>query len=124
MSEVRSPMRLDEFLGRLEGVRGRMALCPAHADKNPSLSVHEGDQGILVRCFAGCTIEEICAALNLSVSDLFYNAGESQFRDPYRAKSRAKPWRQSAGELQDEALGLWLRGTDLLAAAHGMDTSE
>jgi hypothetical protein len=31
-----------------------MCLCPAHADATPSLSVRQGQRGILVHCFAGC----------------------------------------------------------------------
>lgn len=51
---------------------GYSACCPAHADENPSLSVREGCDGkILIKCFAGCPIDAICASLNLEVSDLF-----------------------------------------------------
>ena len=59
-----------DWLDRLQGVRkagsGHKALCPAHDDKNPSLSVTEGDGGkVLVRCHAasGCTFEAIRDAL-------------------------------------------------------------
>ena len=57
-----------DWLDRLQGVRkaksGYKALCPAHDDKNPSLSVTEGDGGnVLVNCFAGCTFEAIRDAL-------------------------------------------------------------
>lgn len=46
--------------------------CPAHKDRSPSLSVSEGADGrALVHCFAGCTVGEICSALNLTVRDLF-----------------------------------------------------
>ncbi len=68
-------MRVDELVARLQGVKktgaGYMALCPAHADKNPSLSVGEGDDGrVLVRCFAGCSTEAVCASLGLTLKDL------------------------------------------------------
>jgi hypothetical protein len=34
---------------------GWMARCPAHEDRNPSLSVHDADEGkVLVCCHAGC----------------------------------------------------------------------
>ena len=43
---------------------GYKALCPAHDDKNPSLSIAEGDGGrVIVNCFAGCTFESIRDAL-------------------------------------------------------------
>lgn len=49
-----------------------IASCPAHDDRSPSLSIREADDGkVLVQCFAGCTVEEICAALGIEVSDLF-----------------------------------------------------
>lgn len=71
-------MTIEEFLGRLEGVKrmgsGYVALCPAHDDNNPSLGVQEGDKGILIQCHsAGCSNEAICAALEIKVADLFYD---------------------------------------------------
>src|SRR6266581_4076355 len=70
-------MRIDEFVARLNGARPSgpgqwAALCPAHDDRNPSLSVSTGDDGrVLLRCFAGCSAEQIVAALGLEMSDLF-----------------------------------------------------
>jgi hypothetical protein len=67
--------QLDAVLGRLKGVRrngnGWTALCPAHADKSPSLSVRNESARVLLHCFAGCTIEAICEALSIRLSDLF-----------------------------------------------------
>ena len=49
-----------------------MAQCPAHEDRGPSLSIKETDNGmILLHCFAGCDVGQICAAVNLEISDLF-----------------------------------------------------
>ena len=64
------------FLDRLEAVRksgkGHLARCPAHADKSPSLSIGEGDDGrILVHCHAGCSADAVVAAMGLSMTDLF-----------------------------------------------------
>jgi len=69
-------MNLETILDRLHGVRksgaARTALCPAHPDKKASLSISEGKDGrILLKCFAGCTVEAICEALGLTSSDLF-----------------------------------------------------
>jgi hypothetical protein len=36
-----------------------MCCCPAHADTTPSLSIRQGDRGILVTCFAGCDREAV-----------------------------------------------------------------
>ncbi len=42
------------------------ALCPAHNDKNPSLSVTLTDQKIFLQCHAGCSFKTIVRALNLN----------------------------------------------------------
>jgi hypothetical protein len=69
---------LEELLGRLERVRrsgtGAMACCPAHEDRNPSLSVARGDDRILVHCHAGCTTEQVLLALGLTWADLYEHA--------------------------------------------------
>ena len=68
---------VDRVLERLEGVSREgdgsyAALCPAHRDGEPSLSVSEGDDcRVLLKCFAGCTVQEITGALGLEMSDLF-----------------------------------------------------
>jgi hypothetical protein len=52
--------------------KGWDARCPAHDDRDPSFHLGEGHDGrALVTCHAGCTTEQICAALGLTVSDLF-----------------------------------------------------
>ena len=50
--------------GLWHGDRG-MCLCPAHADKRPSLSVRVGDQSLLFKCFAGCSTINVLRELNL-----------------------------------------------------------
>ena len=68
-------MNAQAFLDRIRCVHrygdGWMALCPAHCDKSPSLSIHERNGKILLYCFAGCSVEAICAAVKIEVRDLF-----------------------------------------------------
>lgn len=46
--------------------------CPAHDDRNPSLSIHAGDDGrALVNCHAGCTVDAVCGSIGLRPADLF-----------------------------------------------------
>jgi hypothetical protein len=67
----------DKFLPRLDRVRERgkfqwTAICPAHEDKSPSLSIRVAEDGrLLLICFAGCSAAEIVAAVGLELSDLF-----------------------------------------------------
>lgn len=70
-------MSLENLLSRLDKVKrtgqGRyVARCPAHADKNPTLSIRELTDGrVLVHCFAGCSATEIVAAAGIDMSELF-----------------------------------------------------
>jgi hypothetical protein len=52
-------------------VRNGSALCPAHDDHNPSLSVNQGTEGVVLHCFAGCATPDVVAALKLTMADLF-----------------------------------------------------
>lgn len=45
--------------------------CPAHADRSPSLSIRELDDGrALVHCHAGCEVQEVLAAVGMTFADL------------------------------------------------------
>jgi 5S rRNA maturation endonuclease (ribonuclease M5) len=48
-----------------------MAQCPAHDDRNPSLSVVGANGKVLVKCHAGCRQDDVLAALDLTMADLF-----------------------------------------------------
>jgi putative DNA primase/helicase len=48
--------------GRWTG-NGGLCLCPAHDDRNPSLSVRPGQTRLLLHCFAGCAARDILDAL-------------------------------------------------------------
>lgn len=63
-------------LDRLDAVKPSgdqfVARCPAHDDRNPSLTVKEGQNGrALLNCHAGCPGEDIVKAIGLSMRDLF-----------------------------------------------------
>ena len=70
-------MSASALIERLHGVRntghGRwLARCPAHADRSPSLSVRELDDGrVLLHDFGGCDVESILGAVGLQFADLF-----------------------------------------------------
>src|SRR5680860_1196112 len=71
-----STATLGSILGKLNKVRrsgdGWMARCPAHEDRDPSLSISEGTDGaVLLHCHAGCTTEAVVAELGVTLEDLF-----------------------------------------------------
>lgn len=64
--------KTNDIIQPIGASKKHLARCPAHNDKNPSLSVAEGNDGrVLLKCFAGCTLTDICAGLGIKQSDLF-----------------------------------------------------
>lgn len=77
----------DKILSRLSGVRksgsGWLARCPAHEDRNASLSLKITPEGrLLAHCFAGCTFEEIRLALGLSGEHFFPSSRTTETGGP------------------------------------------
>lgn len=70
-------MDVDSLLSRLENVKRTgnsrwIARCPAHDDRRASLSIRDLEDGrILVHDFAGCSVNEVLAAIGLDMSALF-----------------------------------------------------
>jgi len=86
------------------------ACCPAHADKNPSLSVRETPEGaVLMYCFSGRQVSEVVNALGLEMSDLSLPRQASGY-EPKRT-----PCLLNAGQ----ALELLTNETNLLAVVTG-----
>lgn len=82
---------INNVLSRLGGVRecgdGWTALCPAHDDRHPSLSVKEAEDGkILIHCWAGCPTEAVVRAIGLEMQDLF----PAQSTSPRRRRNKAE----------------------------------
>jgi hypothetical protein len=77
MTVTTSQQPVKNVLARLRGVRqigsGKWkALCPAHDDHSPSLSIRETAEGkVLLCCWAGCPTTEVLVALGLHWRDLF-----------------------------------------------------
>lgn len=77
-------MTIGEVVSRLAKVKkngnGFIALCPAHDDESPSLSISEAPDGkILLKCFTGCSADAIVEAIGLEMKDLF-SEGSAYFR--------------------------------------------
>ncbi len=81
---------------------GYMCRCPAHDDRNPSLSIGIGDDGkVLIKCFAGCSLNEVCNSIGLRTSDLFPT--DSNTERPNRA--RPKSFTGQSFATADDAVG-------------------
>ena len=70
-------MRASEFVLLLDGVKNKgdhkyMACCPAHDDSDPSLSVTDHHDRILIKCWAGCDALSVVNSLGLTLGDLFH----------------------------------------------------
>ena len=66
---------------------GWLARCPAHDDRNASLSIAEGQDGrVLLKCHAGCTFEQITAAAGVKQADLFPPKAEQPTAKPQLIK--------------------------------------
>jgi len=77
--------RLNRF--RQVGQNRYVACCPAHDDKNPSLSITQISDKVLVHCFAGCKQRDVLQALtelglwNRKFQDLHPEPHERYSRD-------------------------------------------
>jgi hypothetical protein len=85
---------IDRVLERLKGVKAHNgyfeAPCPAHEDREPSLSISEGSDGrVLVKCFAGCDFEEIVSAIDLKAKDLFSDEDKRIGGRSYPSRNRS-----------------------------------
>ncbi len=86
-----------QLLARLDKVKangpGRwLACCPAHADRSPSLAIREAeDSTILIKCFTGCSTEDVVAAVGMSLADLFPRRETDSWRASRRPGERWVP---------------------------------
>lgn len=55
-----------------------MAICPNHNDKEASLSITDGEEKILMHCFAGCETSSILESIGLTEKDLFIEKKEKK----------------------------------------------
>lgn len=68
---------IENILQHLEKVQKKghnayVACCPAHDDRSPSLAIREVDgERVLIKCFAGCSVQDVLGAIGLKMEDLF-----------------------------------------------------
>jgi hypothetical protein len=94
-----------------------LALCPAHPDRHPSLSIWPGDRWVLLRCQShGCEVKDILSSVGLTMPDLSYTSREWQDPRALREEQRireAKELRESNMRIGEWILRLCDRGYTL-----------
>jgi hypothetical protein len=123
-------MTIPDILQRLENPKRRgsrwLATCPAHSDSSPSLSVSEGDKGVLLRCWAGCSLDAICCGLGIKPKDLFFDTLDTDWRTrKAAAAARAQRRHAEATAVRNEGrrLDALRRADDLVRSRRGLDIS-
>ena len=75
-------------------------ICPAHDDKEASLSISKLKAGKTgVHCHAGCSIDDVLRAAGLSIQDLFDDDGQKQSRNDQK-----KTWKDYVESRADKKL--------------------
>jgi len=100
-------MKAQEFIHLLKGVRPKgknqwMACCPAHDDHDPSLSVTEHQDRVLIKCWAGCDALSIVNSLGLTLGDLFHE--KHDYTPPHAFAQREIAQRKQAQSKQEQAV--------------------
>ena len=114
---------------------GWIARCPAHDDRKASLSIGHGDDGRwLIKCHAGCLLDNVLAAVNLTTRDLFPDAPSTLtsnrrrfglLEHPGHVGSRLTPGNAgNAGETAAErATGSGVEGFSIMVGLTGQTVS-
>lgn len=93
-----------------------MALCPAHEDKSPSLSIRELSDGrVLINCLAGCAPLDVLGSIGLGFEDLF----PTRLTDTFK-KAERRPFNalDILVALRDELIRVLIIGRDMLECRH------
>lgn len=112
-------MTAAEVAARMPGSRkvrgGWLARCPAHGDRNPSLSVSEGREGrVLLRCrSSNCEPSNIVVATGLEMRDLFATSND-----------RERTWAPRRQPTQDEIRAALLDEEKLYRNERGISDGE
>jgi hypothetical protein len=125
-------MTVAEILSNLESVHARgqgrwSARCPAHTDKSPSLTIAEGEKGVLLKCWAGCSLEEITGTLGLTIKDLFFDALSTdphQRRTAAQQRAQARAVRQAALDAEGRRIDALREADRLIQSARGISIGK
>lgn len=92
-------------LGGRKARQGWTARCPAHDDREPSLSIHDANGKVLVHCHAGCDQRQVIAVLR--TRGLWAANEACRFRRSARRPVIERPPEQNAAQRSEVALDTW-----------------
>ena len=119
-------MTTEELLLHFDGVqrtsRGYQTRCPAHDDRTPSLSIRDGERGVLLKCWAGCELTAITGKLGLEVKDLFYDGqlDPRQRREALQRRAKDREAQRTADKARGKRTDLLRHAEYLVQSARGM----
>lgn len=123
--------QLEAVIARLDGVRrtsrGCSAKCPAHSDRTASLSVADGEHGVVLTCYAGCAPLDVLTAIGLSFSDLYPPRERASMthaeRSQARIAAREATWAASLVNLARDTLTVQA-AAGMLANGHTLSATD
>jgi hypothetical protein len=123
---------LDQLQNVKQSGKGWVACCPAHEDRQPSLSITEnGDGSVLLKCHAGCETTSIVTALGMKMADLFPTkpgqAKTSTWAKPIQTFSTPTDAVEALERRKGKRSGLWIyrnAGGDPVGAVVRWDTPK
>jgi putative DNA primase/helicase len=102
--------KIAKALGGRKAGAAWMAHCPAHTDREPSLSIRAGDDGrVLVRCHAGCDQEQVIAALRSR--GLWMQNSPRRFTYSAPRVAADDRWDRDNAKRTEAALAIWQSAT-------------
>ena len=96
--------------------------CCHGSKRNRDFSVRTTNDRILLHCFAGCTLNDICESMGIKPKDLFYDSGLPHSHRPVPRPPRINRVAQ-AFRFELAAFDHRLRGQKILDAGKGLDVS-
>jgi len=99
-----------------------MACCPAHDDRNPSLSIRECSSGhILINCFAGCERSDVVASIGMTMAELMPERDAHYFDDqPPKPREREPRGEANLAKIQIR----YLTATAMVEGGHKLTQPE
>ena len=89
---------------RREGKAYR-ARCPCHGGKSLTLAIYPGDDRSTVHCFAGCSSDDVLAAVGLTWKKLFYEDKRLDRKEWLDQKRKREAEEKRDSELR---IGMWI----------------